>query len=108
VVFNKMDRVEDPSTRILLRHRFPDAVFISVHTGEGIDTLIERISAFLEPGLETVSLRIPHGRGDLLARVHREGRVGAIEMLDDVVAIEATLPQRSITELRAALATASD
>lgn len=100
VVFNKMDRVTDPSTRILLRHRFPDAVFISVHTGEGIDLLIDRIGAFLNPGLETLTLLIPHDRGDLLARVHREGQVRSVEYLEEGVRLDATLPARTAAEIR--------
>src|SRR4029434_2161402 len=36
VVFNKIDKVADPAVLAHLRRHFPDGLFISVHTGEGI------------------------------------------------------------------------
>ena len=55
VVFNKIDLVEDPAALAALRRHFPDAVFISVRTGEGLDDLIERMAA-------QVAERLGHAR----------------------------------------------
>jgi GTP-binding protein HflX len=96
VVFNKMDKVTDPSTRAVLRHNFPKGVFISVHTGEGLDTLVERIADFVSKGTTEVNLRLPAARADLLARIHREGTVSEVAYEDDEIAVRATIPQRSL------------
>jgi GTP-binding protein HflX len=40
VVFNKVDKVSDPSALFALRRHFPDAVSVSAKTGEGMDDLV--------------------------------------------------------------------
>jgi len=96
IVFNKMDKVDDPATRIVLRRHFPKAVFISIHTGEGLEELIQRISEFVETNIVTVRLHLPLERTDLLARLHREGTVSAIDYEEAAICVEATLPARSL------------
>jgi GTP-binding protein HflX len=95
VVFNKMDRVADESTRAILRRHFPDAVFISVHSGDGLDALVERIGEFVSKNTGRVELRLPHDRADLLARLHREGAVHAVEYEADAIHIRATINDRA-------------
>lgn len=99
VVFNKTDKVEDPTVLAGLRLHFPDSVFISVHTGAGIDELIERISDFVSNGTLTVELRLPSSRADLLARLHREGTVLSLDYEEDVAHVVATVPKRSMETL---------
>ncbi len=96
VVFNKMDKVEDPSTKTVLRHKFPKAVFISVQTGDGLDELVNRIGDFVSKGTSEVNLRLPAGRSDLLARIHREGTVSEVAYEDDSINVRATIPDRSM------------
>jgi GTP-binding protein HflX len=95
VVFNKMDRVADDSTRTVLRRHFPDAVFISVHSGDGLDVLVERIGEFVSKNTGHVELRLPHDRADLLARLHREGAVHAVEYEADAIRVRATINDRA-------------
>jgi GTP-binding protein HflX len=101
VVFNKMDKVEDPATRAVLRRHFPEAVFISVHDGEGIDELVHRISDFVSAGTEHVDLRLPIDRADLLARLHREGAVEQVDYENDFIRVRATISDRVAQELTA-------
>jgi GTP-binding protein HflX len=96
VVFNKMDKVADETTRIGLRRHFPDAVFVSVRTGEGFDELMERIAGFVSNGTRQVDLRLPLERADLLARLHREGAVQRADYDADGVRIRATVPDRAM------------
>src|ERR1043166_3673593 len=58
VVFNKVDKVGDPSALVALDRHFPEAVSISAKTGEGLPELIERISEFVARGTMTISLQI--------------------------------------------------
>ncbi len=96
VVFNKMDLVEDPSTRVVLRRHFPDAVFVSVHTSEGMAELTDRIAEFLTSKTVDVDLRIPAAQSDLVARLYRDGTVHRINYVGDLVDVTATIAERAL------------
>ena len=96
VVFNKTDKVANPVALAALRRHFPDAVFVSVQTGAGMEELIERISDFVARGTLTIDLRLPPERADLLARLHRDGTVDEIEYADDYTQVRATMSARSL------------
>ena len=96
VVFNKIDKVSDPDALSALRRHFPDAVFVSVQTGEGMSELIEGISEFVARGTMTLSLRIPAARADLLARLHRDGTVRDAHYEEEFTRVVATIPNRSL------------
>lgn len=94
IVFNKIDRIESAEPLANLRRHFPDAVFISVHTGAGIGELIARISEWVANCGTTRELRLPASAGAVLARLHREAQVREIEYLGDEVRMVATAPLR--------------
>ncbi len=96
VVFNKVDKVSDPDSLAALRRHFPDAVFVSVQTGEGMEELIERISDFVARGTMTIDLRLPAARAELLARLHREGTVHDVRYEGEFSHVSATIPTRSL------------
>ena len=74
VVVNKIDS-SDEVALARLRNLLPGAVFVSAKTGDGLDELRERIAELLPtPGL-VVDVLVPYARGELVARVHREGEV---------------------------------
>ena len=94
VVFNKMDLVDDETTRAWLQGRFPDAVFISVHSGQGLDELVERLSDLVSRQTRSVELLLPLERPELLARLHREGTVHSITYEETGARVLATVPPR--------------
>ena len=94
VVFNKMDLVDDETTRAWLQGRFPDAVFISVHSGQGLDELVERLSELVSRQTRSVELLLPLERPELLARLHREGTVHSITYEETGARVLATVPPR--------------
>lgn len=98
VVFNKIDKVEDPTTLPRLRQHFPEAHFISVHTGEGIPELVERMSELVSNGALIRELRIPQSLTELLARLHRSAKVLEMEYLEEEVRVVAVLPTRMADE----------
>lgn len=99
VVFNKTDKVEDPAVLASLRRHFPEGVFVSVHTGQGLEELVERISDFVGGSTQTVELRLPASRADVLARLHRDGTVASLEYDGDVACVVATVPKRGMETL---------
>ncbi len=62
VVFNKLDKVGGNHFKFLKKKliiEYPDSVFISAKTGEGLDELYEKINLFTIKNLKTVTLTIP-------------------------------------------------
>lgn len=94
VVFNKTDKVTDPARLHGLRTHFPDALFISVHTGEGLDALLEKMGGLASPGTLTRNLRLPAGEAGLIARLHREGQVHEITYDGADTLMTVTMPAR--------------
>ncbi|MGX7826834.1 GTPase HflX [Actinokineospora sp. 24-640] len=74
VVVNKIDAAGDLALA-RLRHLIPGAVFVSAHTGVGIEELRERIGDVLPRPNRELDVLVPYERGELVARIHREGEV---------------------------------
>jgi GTPase len=74
LVVNKIDAA-DEETLLLLKRRWPDAVFVSAHTGVGLPDLREAIEARLPRPAVELLVRVPYDRGELVARAHRRGEV---------------------------------
>jgi GTPase len=88
LVVNKSDAAGDLALA-KLRRALPDAVFVSARTGDGLDRLRTRMGQLVEPTDVAVDVTIPYGRGDLVAKVHAEGRVDATEHTDRGTRIKA-------------------
>jgi GTP-binding protein HflX len=74
IVVNKVDAMTEDDV-LTLRQALPGAVWVSARTGEGIERLSEIVAARLpHPDVE-VEVLVPYDRGDLVARVHRDGEV---------------------------------
>jgi GTP-binding protein HflX len=75
---NKTDAA-DEETLLRLKRDWPDAVFVSAHTGAGIEELRAAVEAALpRPAVEVVAV-VPYDRGDLVARVHERGQVHEVD-----------------------------
>ncbi len=74
VVVNKVD-VTTEFGLARLRHLLPGAVFVSAHSGAGMDELRERVAELLPRPDQEVDVLVPYARGELVARVYREGEV---------------------------------
>ena len=98
-VFNKIDDLWSEDIRLTLSFRYPEALFVSAHTGEGIPELLERIEAIVESDFAQLRLLIPHNRYDLVARLHREGGVRKEEARDEGTYIVGSIPERMLSAL---------
>jgi GTP-binding protein HflX len=91
LVLSKADQVDELRRRELsLQH--PDAVLVSALTGEGIDTLTERIEEEFARTLRDVELLIPFDEGAQLAELHDIAGDLEREETPDGVVIRARLP----------------
>ena len=91
LVVNKIDAATE-LTLTQLRRVLPGAVFVSAHTGEGLDRLRTRLGELVEPREVVVDVTIPYTRGDLVARLHDEGRVDATDHTQDGTRVKARVP----------------
>uniref|UniRef100_UPI0038CDC323 GTPase HflX n=1 Tax=Streptacidiphilus rugosus TaxID=405783 RepID=UPI0038CDC323 len=74
VVINKADAA-DPLVLARLLRREPHAIAVSARTGQGIEELLALVESELpRPSIEVTAL-VPYTRGDLVAKVHRDGEV---------------------------------
>ncbi len=92
-VFNKIDRITDKADILSLKNHFPDALFISAMTGEGLDDLLHRMDELIADRAERHKLRIPLENQDVVARLYREASVLSCEYLDDGVSVTALIPK---------------
>ncbi len=99
LVVNKVDAASG-LTLAELRHALPDAVFVSARTGDGIDALRRRITELAVPADTPVDVVIPYHRGDLVARLHADGRVQQEEHNAEGTRIKARVPVALAGRLR--------
>jgi GTP-binding protein HflX len=93
VVLNKIDLLGEEDLRRLATI-FPDAIPVSVREGTGIERLLGEIHDILRDRVARKHYRIPPARGDLLARLHAEGKVLTLEYDDDVAVVTAIVPKK--------------
>jgi GTPase len=99
LVVNKVDAAGDLALA-KLRRALPGAVFVSARTGDGIDALRRRMAGLAAPTDTAVDVVIPYDRGDLVSRVHVDGRVQQTEHTDDGTRIKARVPVALAASLR--------
>ncbi|HEX9716569.1 MAG TPA: GTPase HflX [Actinomycetota bacterium] len=93
LAMNKADLLSEVERERSVR-RFPDAVSISALTGEGLDLLVERVArAIPRPPVE-VTLLVPYGRDEVIARLYREAEVLETEANDEGTLVRARVGDR--------------
>jgi GTP-binding protein HflX len=99
IVVNKVDAASGLGLA-KLRRALPGAMFVSARTGDGIDALRRRMAELAAPTDTAVDVVIPYDRGDLVARVHADGRVQQTEHSSDGTRIKARVPVALAASLR--------
>ncbi|WP_433697978.1 GTPase HflX [Nocardiopsis sp. CA-288880] len=92
IVVNKVDAA-DPDVLKVLRTRYPNMVEVSARTGEGVPELVAALADALPELAHEVNALVPYSRGDLIAKVHQEGRIISEEHTGDGTAIHAFVPE---------------
>jgi GTPase len=91
LVVNKIDAAGDLALA-KLRRALPGAVFVSARTGDGVEALRRRMAELAAPTDTAVDVVIPYHRGDLVSRVHADGRVQQTEHTNEGTRIRARVP----------------
>ena len=68
LVFNKVDLL-DSLARQRLRHRYPEAIFCSARTGEGLSELAELLEKAVDASSIDARLLVPHDQHDVVGRL---------------------------------------
>ncbi|HVU35147.1 MAG TPA: GTPase HflX [Opitutaceae bacterium] len=90
-VFNKIDAAT-PALRQHAARLSPGALFVSAHTGEGLDALETRCLELIAETHAATELLVPHERYDVIARLHAVGHVQQEEQLDTGVRLRGRFP----------------
>ncbi len=93
-VFNKIDRVTDHTVIQQLRLQYPEALFVSTLTGEGIPLLVQAMARLLNDRLQFLRVHLPHDRGDLIASLHRDAEIDSARYTASGLEAEVRLPRR--------------
>ena len=86
VVFNKIDRVDKECDAVLLSRLnglFPNALYVSAATGEGMDELRCTLLSLSSKARKLLTADIPPSRHDLIAFAHANAQIYEEEYLDD-------------------------
>ncbi len=98
-VFNKVDArrpdLLEADGASALVSRLPGAMFVSALTGRGLDDLVAGIGRLVAEERPVARFALPGNRHDLVALVHRTGRIFAERYEDDVIRIDAQVPERT-------------
>ncbi len=90
-VFNKIDAATPEQLR-RARQLTPDAIFVSAHTGAGLDLLETRCLELIADAFDSTELLVPHDRYDVVARLHTLGHIQEQEHRDDGIFIRGRFP----------------
>ncbi|KAF0108782.1 MAG: GTP-binding protein HflX [Anaerolineaceae bacterium] len=91
---NKIDRLSDPASARRAVEQFPQSVAISARTGEGLDDLLELVSAALYETLTPIHVRLPYQQGQLISLFHELGQVERLEHGRKGVLMQGRVPGR--------------
>ena len=87
-VFNKADLLESAP-----QIAAPNSYYVSAHTGQGLEQLLEAIDKALMPRLMRISLKLGYHEGARLAQLQANAEDIRIEYLDERMEITALLPE---------------
>ncbi|HOT34565.1 MAG TPA: GTPase HflX, partial [Rhodoglobus sp.] len=99
VAFNKSDLADDDQ-RLLLRGMEPTGIFVSARTGEGIDELLARVAELLPAPEIEMTLLVPYDRGEIISRLHVQGRVLSTDYREDGTLVTAMVHPARVEELK--------
>jgi GTP-binding protein HflX len=95
-VLNKVDRVPDESQLSLLEHavmRDGPCIRYSAHRGDGRGELLEAIEQLVGDAYPTREYAVPYARHDIVAMIHRSGRVLETHYEAEHVRLVAQVPE---------------
>lgn len=101
LLLNKTDKVDHNADLLILQKEQPDALPISAVTGEGLDTLVQRVREHLHGGVQTLTLNLAQADGKGLTYLENRAQVLDRAYEGDRVKMTVNIGTRQLDELRA-------
>jgi GTP-binding protein HflX len=95
LVFNKTDLPGAVTAMDQLQADFPGALFVSVKRRTGLEQIVQRIKTQLYDAVPVEEFAVPTSRYDIVALIHRTGRVIEERYVDDSLRIKAQIPPKT-------------
>ena len=99
VVFNKSDLADDDQ-RLLIRGLEPTGIFVSARSGEGVEELLARIAQLLPAPEIELTLLVPYDRGEVISRLHVQGRVLSTDYQEGGTLVKAMVHPARVADLQ--------
>ena len=99
LALNKIDRLSG-SERVRLARRYRGSVPVSALTGEGVEGLLATIEEALPHPPVEVTLLVPYGREDLIARLYRNAEVLSVHHDGEGTLVHARVGLRDLAAVR--------
>jgi GTP-binding protein HflX len=100
LVLNKIDACDDRSRVQAVLNRYPYAIAVSAHTGEGLDRLATAVSDALSSTFVDVDIDMSVANGKLMAYVAAHGEVLSKQFDEQRVRIHCRMPQKYLGRIR--------
>ncbi len=102
LVLNKVDRLDDPLSLDGLLNRYPNAIPISAHTGEGLTRLLSAVSEALTRSFLDVDIETDVANGRLFAFLAVHGEILSRRYHDNRVIVHCRIPQKYLGNIEEA------
>lgn len=93
IVFNKIDKLENPVVKARIKALYPDSTFISAKTGEGLDLLLQKLRKIVDKDSQTMHFKIPSEKSKFISKIYRLGKVIGIKYEGNSVLISVRMPK---------------
>jgi len=99
LVLNKVDRIQESGIVEAIQNRYPHALTISAHSGEGLSRLATAVSEALSRHFLDVDIETTVGNGRLLAYLAAKGEILSRRYHDDRVIVHCRIPKKYLGRL---------
>ena len=99
LIFNKIDRLQDPVERTLLENRYPQALILSARTKEGFKDLHPRVADIMTDHFVDIVADIPVTEGRLSAELAEQAMILEKTLIDEHFHMKLKVPRRMAWKL---------
>ena len=99
-LLNKIDKLQDMTALQTARTLYPQALTVSAATGQGLDQLVEEVARQALGQEVLVSIRTSSANGKLINMLKAQGNILSTNYADEMVEIQAQLPDRLLDRVR--------